>query len=70
VWHSHYSLPSIGINTAANGTTIISSGDLCGPAGALAESGGDAGGATILIRANSDFCADYGSKTGLINKTN
>jgi len=70
VWHSHYSVSAIGANTAANGTTINSPGDLCGTAGALAETGGDSGGATISIKANAHFCADYANTTGLISKTN
>lgn len=70
VGHSHYSLSSLAVNTAGNGTTINSSGDLCNTAGALAESSGDAGGATILRQDNADFCSDYGNITGLINKTN
>jgi len=72
VWHSHFSLPSIAVNTAANGTAIATPGDLCNPRGtsALAEQGGDAGGATVLKQANADFCADYGNTTGLVNKTN
>jgi hypothetical protein len=70
VWHSHYCLPVIGSNTAANGNTINpgTPGDLC--AGGLAEDGGDAGGATILKQANADFCSDFSNTTGLINKTN
>ena len=68
VWHSHYYMPVIGSNTAANGNTISSAGDLC--SGGLAEDGGDAGGANILKQANADFCADFSNTTGLINKTN
>jgi hypothetical protein len=70
-WHSHYYLPAVFSNTAANGTTINSPGDLCAPArGGLPEFGGDAGGATILKQANADFCSDYNNNTGLISKTN
>jgi hypothetical protein len=70
VWHSHYYMPVIGSNTAANGSTINpgTPGDLC--SGGLAEDGGDAGGATILKQANADFCTDFSNTTGLINKTN
>jgi hypothetical protein len=70
VWHSHYYLPVIGSNTAANGNTVNTANDLCNTPGALAETGGDAGGATILIKANNDFCQDFSNTTGLINKTN
>lgn len=68
VWHSHYYLPVIGSNVAANGNTINTANDLC--AGGLAETGGDAGGANILKQANLDFCSDFSNNTGLINKTN
>jgi len=70
VWHSHFYYPAIGSNTAANGTTInpLTPGDLC--AGGAAEDGGDVGGATISKQANLDFCSDFSSATGLINKTN
>ena len=70
VWHSHYYLPAIGSNTSANGATINTANDLCNTPGAIAETGGDAGGATILKVANNDFCQDFAVTTGLINKTN
>jgi hypothetical protein len=70
VWHSHYYLPAIGSNSSANGSTINTANDLCNTPGALAETGGDAGGATILKQANNDFCQDFAVTTGLINKTN
>jgi hypothetical protein len=72
IWHSHYSLPAIGVNTVANGTTInpATPGDLCNSTGALAEAGGDAGGAQIFKVANHDFCQDFGVTTGFVNKTN
>jgi ABC-type phosphate transport system substrate-binding protein len=72
IWHSHYSLPAIGVNTVANGVTVnpATAGDLCNATGALAEAGGDAGGANIFIVANHDFCADFSNVTGLVNKTN
>jgi hypothetical protein len=70
VWHSHYSLPVLGSNTAANGNTLnpATPNDLC--PGNLPEFGGDAGGANILKQAESDFCADFGNMTGLTNRTN
>jgi hypothetical protein len=70
VWHSHYYLPIVGSNTAANGTTLNTAGDLCSTLGALAEFGGDAGGSNILKQAHFDFCQDFANVTGLINKTN
>jgi hypothetical protein len=70
IWHSHYYLPALGSNVSANGATINTANDLCNTAGALAETGGDAGGATILVKANNDFCQDFAVTTGLINKTN
>jgi ABC-type phosphate transport system substrate-binding protein len=70
IWHSHYYLPAIGSNSSANGATINTANDLCNTPGALAETGGDAGGATILKQANNDFCQDFAVTTGLINKTN
>ena len=69
VWRSHYSMPGIGVNGAANGSSISTASDLCNPAGgALTEQGGDAGGAIILKQANADFCSDFGNNSGLINK--
>lgn len=70
VWHSHYYLPAIGSGVSANGNTISSANDLCNAPGALAEFGGDAGGANLLKQANVDFCADFGNINGLINKAN
>jgi hypothetical protein len=72
VWHSHYYMPAIGSNSSANGATInpATPNDLCNTAGALPETGGDAGGATILKGANNNFCQDFAVTTGLINKTN
>jgi hypothetical protein len=70
IWHSHYYMPAIGSNSSANGATISTANDLCNTPGALAETGGDAGGATILVKANNDFCQDFAVTTGLINKTN
>jgi hypothetical protein len=70
VWHSHYYLPALGSNTAANGNTLnpATPNDLC--PGYLPEFGGDAGGANILKQAEYDFCLDFGYIMGLINKTN
>jgi len=70
VWHSHYYLPAVYSNSAANGTTIYTPGDLCAAPGALAESGGDLGGSNMLKQANHDFCQDFANVTGFINKTN
>ena len=70
VWHSHFALPQVNVGAAANGTTINAAGDLCASAGALAELGGDAGGANVMKTANHDFCADFSNVTGLINASN
>jgi hypothetical protein len=70
VWHSHYYLPAVGSNIAANGTTISTAGDLCSANEALPELGGDTGGATMLKQANFDFCQDFAVVTGFVNKTN
>jgi hypothetical protein len=70
VWHSHFALPQVNVGTAALGTTLSTSGDLCGTAGAYAEQGGDAGGANVMKAANHDFCTDFSSLTGLINASN
>lgn len=70
VWHSHFALPQVNVGAAALGTSIAGPGDLCGTAGALAEVGGDAGGANVLKAANHDFCADFSNTTGLINASN
>jgi hypothetical protein len=68
VWHSHFPLYGITPAVNNNGTQINAAGDLC--PGGNPESGGDAGGANVLKQANFDFCTDYGSLTGLNNKTN
>jgi hypothetical protein len=83
VWHSHFSLPTtvegvtsngttVYVGVGANGTTInpATPGDLCSASGALAEVGAEAGGANVLKVNNADFCADFGSTTGFINRTN
>jgi hypothetical protein len=68
IWHSHFTISSIGVTSAANGSTISTLNDLC--SGGNAEAGGDAGGANIQKAKNLDFCADFGSKTGVIDKNN
>jgi hypothetical protein len=74
IWHSHYSLPAIGISNSvvANGSTInpATPNDLCNTPGALPEGGGDAGGATMFKVANNHFCQDFAVTSGLVNKTN
>ena len=71
VWRSHFYMPVINVNQAANGPNIAGGNDLCNPAvGALAEQGGDVGGSIILKQANADFCSDYNNNTGLVSKTN
>jgi len=70
VWHSHFALPQVNVGAAALGTTLNTSGDLCGTANALTELGGDAGGANVLKAANKDFCADFSNTTGIINASN
>jgi len=68
VWRSHFPISSIGILSAANGATINTANDLC--VGGLAETGGDAGGATIQKQENLNFCADFGSTTGILDRNN
>jgi ABC-type phosphate transport system substrate-binding protein len=68
VWHSHYYLPAINIGVAANGNTVNTASDLC--ATGIVESGGDAGGGNLYIKANKQFCADFSNITGIINKDN
>jgi hypothetical protein len=72
VWHSHFYFPAVGLVVESNGTTInpATPGDLCNAPGALAEIGGDVGGANVLKQVNADFCTDYGNPNGLINKAN
>jgi hypothetical protein len=71
VWHSHFPLAAIGITSYANGTTISTANDLCNPTGGgQAEAGGDAGGTNVNKQVNADFCSDFTSATGLINKVN
>ena len=70
VWHSHYYLPAINSGVSANGNTLNSANDLCPASGALAEFGGDAGGANTLKQNNFNFCTDFGNINGLINKAN
>jgi len=68
VWHSHFTISSIGVSAAANGSTINTANDLC--SGGNAEAGGDAGGANVQKKKNLDFCADFTSKTGVLSKNN
>lgn len=67
VWKSHFPLYSV-TGLQANGSTIVTAGDLC--PGGSAEAGGDAGGSSVTVAANKDFCTDYGNTNGLVNKTN
>jgi hypothetical protein len=75
VWHSHFYLQAIGNTAGANGTVALNvpsvgTTNICPVAGALAELGGDAGGANVFTQANYDFCSDFSNITGLINKAN
>jgi len=70
VWHSHFNIYGVNIFNEANGTGINTPGDLCPTTGAAAEGGGDAGGTNVTVIANRDFCSDYGSTIGLVNKNN
>jgi hypothetical protein len=70
VWHSHFNLYGVNVFNEANGTSITTPSDLCPTSGAAAEGGGDAGGTNVTVIANRDFCSDYGSKIGLVNKNN
>jgi hypothetical protein len=58
IWHSHFTINSVGVSTAANG--------LC----SAKEAGGDAGGATIQGNKDRDYCTDFGVTTGILNKNN
>lgn len=73
VWHSHFFINGIEmIAQPSNGPTInpATPNDLCDLAGgASPESGGDAGGSTMLKQNNAHFCADFNSQTGVLNKT-
>ena len=68
IWHAHFNLQAIGEGVQANGTTINTPNDLCNTTGAVTESGGDAGGSTVLKQVNADFCADFGNVDGLIGQ--
>jgi hypothetical protein len=70
VWHSHFNLYGVNVFNEANGAGVNTPGDLCATSGADAEGGGDAGGTNVTVIANRNFCADYGSKIGLVNKNN
>lgn len=71
VWHSHFYINGIGLGTQeGNGNTIASPNDLCSTvAPPVAEVGGDAGGANLLVKNNLQFCMDYNAPIGLVNKT-
>lgn len=66
IWHSHFFINGETIPNPANGATV-GTNTLC--SGGLPESGGDAGGANLLIINNAHFCSDYGLTNGLLNKT-
>jgi hypothetical protein len=66
IWHSHFFINNETIPTPANGATLGTQ-TLC--SGGSAESGGDAGGETLLVLNNLHFCADYGSTQGKLNLT-
>jgi hypothetical protein len=66
VWKSHFFINNETIPNPANGATV-GTNTLC--SGGLPESGGDAGGANMLIVNNAHFCSDYGVTNGLLNKT-
>jgi hypothetical protein len=70
VWHSHFNIYGVNVFNEANGFGINTPGDLCPTSGAAAEGGGDAGGTNVTVAANSNFCSDFGSKIGLVNKNN
>ncbi len=69
IWKPHYPIYGI-VGAQADGPTLnpLTPNDLC--SGGAAEVGGDAGAATMLKQVSSDFCADYGNPTGLIDQTN
>jgi hypothetical protein len=70
IWHSHFNLQAIGEGVQANGTDTLNGITLCPAAGAVTEFGGDAGGSTVLVQVNHDFCSDFGSVDGLIGQNN
>jgi hypothetical protein len=70
VWHSHFNIYGVNVFNEANGAGINTPGDLCPTTGAAAEGGGDAGGTNVTVIANRNFCSDYGSTIGLVNKNN
>ncbi|MGO9446139.1 MAG: hypothetical protein ACLPXB_15395 [Thiobacillaceae bacterium] len=75
-WHSHFYIPSINIYAGANGNvaldvpTVGTGTSICTASGALSETGSDVGGANVYTQANYDFCLDFSSVYGLVNKTN
>jgi hypothetical protein len=74
VWHSHFYLQAVGSTVGSNGNVLLNvptvgtGTAICTAPGALAEFGGDAGGANTYTQANYDFCSDFANITGLINK--
>jgi hypothetical protein len=66
IWHSHFFINNETIPTPANGASVGGQ-TLC--SGGSAESGGDAGGETLLIIDNAHFCSDYSSTQGKLNLT-
>ena len=65
IWHSHFQIVGQPAN-AANGPSVGTT-TLC--AGGVAEGGGDAGGSTMLIVNNANFCHDFSNTTGKLNLT-
>ena len=65
IWHSHFQIVGQPANTA-NGPSVGTQ-VLC--ASGVAEAGGDAGGATMLIVNNRNFCHDFSSTSGKLNLT-
>ena len=70
IWHAHFNLQAVGVGVQANGTDTLNGITLCPAAGAVAEGGGDAGGAVVLVQVNHDFCSDFGNVDGLIGANN
>jgi hypothetical protein len=74
VWKSHFNLLGLGITNNSNGNTVnpATPGDLCGitPLSSNPEGGGDAGGATMSVQGNHDFCSDFSTPEGITDKNN
>jgi hypothetical protein len=68
IWHSHFFIngEASAIPNPANGPSVGTT-VLC--AGGSAEQGGDAGGSTLLVINNKNFCSDFGSTQGKLNLT-